>query len=89
MVANRVAWKDWGKSGQPMREGVSGLERWEICPHAQKISACGCLNFPLLFLWGQIDFVGWVFLGGFFIFFKKRASYLGELKRGSYGLFWP
>jgi len=32
VLANRVAWKDWGKSGQPMREGVSGLERWEICP---------------------------------------------------------
>jgi hypothetical protein len=34
VLANRGAWKDWGKSGQPMRERVSGLDRWEICPHA-------------------------------------------------------
>jgi hypothetical protein len=37
------------------------------------------LILPLLFLWGQNDFVGWVFLGGFFNLKKKRASYLGEI----------
>lgn len=84
MLANRVAWKDWGKSGQPMRERVSGLERWEICPHGatfpKKSQLVDALILPLLFLWGQNDFVGWVFLGGFFIFLKnKRASYLGEI----------
>jgi hypothetical protein len=51
----------------------------------QKISACGCLNFALLFLWGQIDFVGWVFLGGFLILLK-RASYLGEIFGHEWGL---
>jgi hypothetical protein len=36
------------------------------CPRfRRKILACGWLNFPLLFLWGEFDFVGWVFLGGF------------------------
>jgi hypothetical protein len=30
------------------------------------------LILPLLFLWGQNDFVGWVFLGGFFIFLLEK-----------------
>jgi hypothetical protein len=73
VLANRVAWKDWGKSRQPMRERVSGLARWEICPHVptfpKKSQLVDALIFVSFFFGAKlILWVGFFLGGGFLIF---------------------